>query len=94
MSNPFFGHQLLFCGETHDGFAQSKKSMNALANNGKKRKAEKNLKIEVKIEVAKEAFDRLYGFQSHPIPATPGRKIAVWVISQFGEESMKVLGVG
>jgi adenine-specific DNA-methyltransferase len=50
-------------------------------------KAEKTLKI----EIDEEAFDRLYGFQSHLIPATPGRKIAVRVISQFGEESMKVL---
>lgn len=40
-----------------------------------------------------EAWERLYGFTSHPIPATPGRRIAVRVVSQFGEESMKVINV-
>lgn len=85
----FIVRQLFFCGGTRDEFAQWQKGLNALAKTGAKRKAEKTLKI----EIDEEAFDRLYGFQSHPIPATPGRKIAVRVISQFGEESMKVLGV-
>lgn len=38
-----------------------------------------------------DAFDRLYGHRSHPIPARKGRRVAVRVISQFGEESTKVL---
>ena len=33
----------------------------------------------------------VYGFRSHPIPATRGRRVAVRVISQFGEESTKVV---
>ncbi len=40
-----------------------------------------------------EAFDRLYGFISHPIQVKQGQKIAIRVISQFGEESMKVITV-
>lgn len=40
-----------------------------------------------------EAFDRLYGFKSHPIKAEKNQKIAVRVVSQFGEESTKVLEV-
>jgi len=51
--------------------------------------AEKTLRI----EIDEEAFERLYGFTSHPIPYEPGRKLAVRVISQFGEECTKVLDV-
>lgn len=41
-----------------------------------------------------EAFERLYGTVSHPIKIKrPGQKIAVHVISQFGEETTKVLEV-
>ena len=47
----------------------------------------------MKIEIDDEAFDRLYGFTSHPTAATKGQKVAVRVISQFGEESTKVLTV-
>ena len=47
-----------------------------------------------KIELDDEAFDRVYGFVSHPIPARPGRRLAVRVVSQFGEESTKVLTLG
>ena len=41
-----------------------------------------------------EAFDRLYGQISHPIAIkSKNQKIAVRIISQFGEESTKVVGV-
>ena len=86
----FIVRQLFFYGGTRDEFAQRQKCLSTLAKTGTKRKDEKKLKIEIN----EEAFDRLYGFQSHPIPVTPGRKITVRVISQFGEESMKVLGMG
>jgi adenine-specific DNA-methyltransferase len=46
------------------------------------------------IEVDDEAFDRLYGFRSHPIQSKKGRRVAVRVVSQFGEESTKVLTLG
>ena len=45
------------------------------------------------IELDDEAFDRLYGFVSHPIATRPGQRVAVRVVSQFGEESTKVLGL-
>ena len=55
------------------------------------RKVEKTLKI----EIDEEAFDRVYGHISHPIEIKKkGQKIAVRVISQFGEETTKVLVVG
>jgi adenine-specific DNA-methyltransferase len=65
------------------------KGLSNLARTKTKRNAEKTLKI----EIDDEAFDRLYGFTSHPITIKPGKKIAIRVISQFGEESMKVITV-
>ena len=83
----FIVKQLFFCGGNHDEFSQWKKGLNDLARSKTKRNAEKTLKI----EIDDEAFDRLYGFISHPITIKAGKKIAVRVISQFGEESMKVM---
>ena len=54
-------------------------------------KQKRNVERTLRIEIDEEAFDRLYGFVSHPIPATAGRRVAVRVVSQFGEESTKVL---
>lgn len=45
------------------------------------------------IEIDDEAFDRLNGHSSHPIEYRKGQRIAVRVISQFGEESTKILEV-
>lgn len=48
----------------------------------------------LKIEIDDEAFDRMYGHISHPIEVKKkGQKIAVRIISQFGEESLKILSV-
>lgn len=85
----FVVKQLFFCGGSQDEFSQWKKGLSDLARTKTKRNAEKTLKI----EIDDEAFDRLYGFTSHPIPIKPGKKIAIRVISQFGEESMKVITV-
>ena len=85
----FVVKQLFFCGGSHDEFNQWKKGLSNLARTKTKRNAEKTLKI----EIDDEAFDRLYGFTSHPIPTRAGQKIAIRVISQFGEESMKVITV-
>jgi adenine-specific DNA-methyltransferase len=60
---------------------------------GAKARQRRNVERTFKIEMDDEAFDRLYGFVSHPIPATAGRRVAVRVVSQFGEESTKVLEV-
>lgn len=45
----------------------------------------------VKVEIDEEAWARLYKHTSHPTAFKKGKKIAVRVISQFGEESTKVL---
>lgn len=83
----FMPSQIFFCGGDKDEFAKFKKGLQSLAVASTKKAAEQTLKI----ELDDEAFDRLYGFVSHPVPATKGRKLAVRVISQFGEESTKVM---
>ncbi len=40
-----------------------------------------------------DAFARVYGHESHPFEVKQGQKIAVRVVSQFGEETTKVLEV-
>jgi len=85
----FMVRQVFFCGGDYDEFAKWKKGLSDLAKQTTKRKVEQTLKI----EIDDEAFERLYGFVSHPIEHKKGKKIAVRVISQFGEESTKVLTI-
>ena len=84
----FVVKQVFFCGGEKDEFAKWKKGLDNLAKDSTKKKVEKTLKI----EIDDEAFDRLYGHISHPIAIKKkGQKIAVRIVSQFGEESTKVL---
>jgi adenine-specific DNA-methyltransferase len=83
----FMVRQVFFCGGDKDEFDKWRRGLSDLAKSKTKQKVEKTLKIEIE----DEAFDRLYGFRSHPIPYAKGKKIAVRVISQFGEESTKIL---
>jgi adenine-specific DNA-methyltransferase len=85
----FVVKQVYFCGGSKDEFKKWEKGLSDLSKQATKRDAERTLKI----EIDEEAFDRLYGFQSHPIAVKKGQKVAVRVISQFGEESTKVLSV-
>lgn len=83
----FVVKQVFFCGGDKDEFNKWKKGLSDLAKQSTKVRAEKTLKI----EIDDEAFDRIYGFKSHPIQIeNKGQKIAVRIISQFGEESMKI----
>ena len=50
----------------------------------------KNAEHTLRLELDDEIWDTLYGFQSEAINYRLGHKIAVRVISQFGEESTKV----
>ncbi len=86
----FMVRQVFFCGGDKDDFDKWKKGLSELA----KQKTRKKVEQALKIEMDAEAFDRLYGFRSHPIPLRKGRKVAVRVVSQFGEESTKVLALG
>jgi len=83
----FVARQVFFCGGDHDEFDKFKRGLSGLAVASAKAKVEKTLKL----EIDDEAFERVYGLRSHPIPAIRGRRVAVRVISQFGEESTKVL---
>lgn len=85
----FFVKQVFFCGGDKDEFDKWKKGLDTLAIDKTRLRAERTLKI----EIDEEAFDRIYGFKSHPIKVKDGQKVAVRVIGQYGEESMKVLTV-
>lgn len=86
----FVVKQVFFCGGDKSEFDKWKKGLDTLAKDSTKKKVEKTLKI----ELDDEAFERLYGHISHPIEIKKkGQKIAVRIISQFGEESTKVLEV-
>lgn len=83
----FMVRQVFFCGGDRDEFDKWKKGLSDLAKSGTKKKVERTLKI----ELDDDAFDRLYGHRSHPLPWRKGKRVAVRVVSQFGEESTKVL---
>lgn len=86
----FVVKQVFFCGGDKSEFDKWKKGLENLAKDTTKKKVEKTLKI----EIDDEAFDRMYGHISHPIEVkAKGQKIAVRIISQFGEECTKVLKV-
>jgi adenine-specific DNA-methyltransferase len=83
----FMVRQVFFCGGDQDEFDKWKRGLSDVAKTRTRKKLENTLKIEIDAE----AFDRLYGFVSHPIPFRASRRVAVRVVSQFGEESTKVL---
>lgn len=85
----FVVRQVFFCGGDKDEFEEWKRGLSDLAKAKTKKAAEQTLKI----EIDDEAFNRLYGHKSHLFPVKKGQKIAVRVISQFGEETTKVLEV-
>ena len=76
-----------FCGGDKKDFAAWRKGLDTVAKDLAKKKAEKTLRLEFNDEI----WDTLYDFKSESIPYEQGKKIAVRVVSQFGEESTKVL---
>ena len=76
-----------FCGGDKKDFAAWRKGLDTVAKDLAKKKAERTLRLEFNNEI----WDTLYDFKSEPIPYEQGKKIAVRVVSQFGEESTKVL---
>jgi len=85
----FVVRQVFFCGGAKDEFEGWKKGLSDLAKAKTKKAAEQTLKL----EIDEEAFTRLYGHTSHAFAVKKGQKIAVRVVSQFGEETTKVLEV-
>ena len=76
-----------FCGGDKNEFKAWKKGLETIAKDKAKKKAERTLRLEFNDEV----WDTLYDFKSEPIKYEKGKKIAVRVVSQFGEESTKIL---
>ncbi len=85
----FVVRQVFFCGGDKDEFDEWKRGLSDIAKAATKKRAEQTLKV----EIDDEAFSRIYGHKSHPFLVKKGQKIAVRVISQFGEETTKVLEV-
>lgn len=83
----FVVKQVYFCGGDRDEFDKWRKGLDSVVKDKTRLRAERTLKI----EIDEEAFDSVYGFESRPIKIKQGQKIAVRVISQYGEESMRVL---
>jgi adenine-specific DNA-methyltransferase len=83
----FVVRQVFFCGGDKDEFDAWKKGLSNVALASTKKKAEQTLKL----EIDDEAFANAYGHISRPFKVEKGQKIAVRVISQFGEETTKVL---
>ena len=83
----FIVKSLHFCGGDKKEFDAWKKGLNSVAKLTTKKKAEHTLRLELDDEM----WNTLYGFESEPLTYRPGHKIAVRVISQFGEESSKVI---
>lgn len=85
----FIVREMHFCGGNKKEFDAWKKGLNSIASAKTKKKAETTLKLELNDEV----WDTLYDFRSSAIERRPGRKICVRVVSQFGEESSKILTI-
>ena len=88
-SQQFIVRSMHFCGGDKKEFQQWRKGLDKLAKACAKTK--KSAEATLRIEMEDELWDTLYGFKSEPIPYKPGRRICVRVVSQFGEESSKVL---
>lgn len=83
----FIARQVFFCGGDKEEFKDWKKGLSTLAAASAKKYAELTLKI----EIDEEAFAAAYGHISHDFKIKPGQKVAVRVVSQFGEETTKIL---
>lgn len=85
----FIVREIHFCGGNKKEYDAWKKGLNAIASAKTKKKAETTLRLTLNDEI----WETLYDFRSSSFDARPGRKVCVRVVSQFGEESSKVLTV-
>ena len=88
-SRGYVTRQLFFCGGDKKEFSKWERKLSDQVKIQQRQK----IAAQLRLVLDEEAFDRLYGFESHPIPATPGRRLAVRIISQFGEECTRVLSI-
>lgn len=85
----FIVREVHFCGGNKKEFDNWRKGLDGIASAKTKKKAENTLRLKLNDEV----WETLYDFRSSAIERKPGRKVCVRVISQFGEESSKVLTI-
>lgn len=85
----FIVREIHFCGGNKKEYEAWKKGLNAIASAKTKKKAETTLRLTLNDEI----WETLYDFRSSSFDARTGRKICVRVVSQFGEESSKVLTI-
>lgn len=85
----FIVREIHFCGGNKKEFDAWKKGLNNIASAATKKKAETTLRLTLNDKV----WETLYDFRSSSFEARPGRKVCVRVVSQFGEESSKVLTI-
>lgn len=86
-SSKFIVRGIHFCGGDKKEFDAWRKGL----NNAAPAKAKKNAERTLRLVFNDETWDSLYTYRSEPLTFVPGRKVAVRVVSQFGEESTKVL---
>lgn len=85
----FIVREIHFCGGNKKEFEAWRKGLNGIASAKTKKKTETTLRLSLNDEV----WETLYDFRSSAIERKPGRKVCVRVVSQFGEESSKVLTI-
>ncbi|MDQ3180780.1 MAG: site-specific DNA-methyltransferase, partial [Acidobacteriota bacterium] len=84
----FLVNQVFFCGGDKDEFNKWKKGLSDLSKQNTRVRAEKTLKI----QIDDEAFDRIYGFRSHPIEIKKaGQKIAVRIIIPITDSKYAIM---
>lgn len=85
--NRFRVKSIHFCGGDKKEFDAWKKGLTSL----QPRNTRKGIEQTLRMEFCDEVWDSLYDFRSEPLEYVAGKKIAVRVVSQFGEESTKVI---
>ena len=85
----FIVRSMHFCGGDKKEFDAWKKGLSTAASALTKKKAERTLRM----EFSDELWDTLYSFRSEPILYKKGTRLAVRVVSQFGEESTKIIHI-
>ena len=85
----FVARQVFFCGGDKEELNDWKRGLSKRAEAAAKKKVEQTLKL----GIDEEAFGGIYGHLSRPFAVKAGQKIAIRVVSQFGEETTKVLAV-
>ena len=83
----FVVRSIHFCGGDKKEFNAWKKGLQSVTP----RQIKRNIGRTLRMEFPEDVWDTLYDFRSAPIKYEKGRKLAVRVISQFGEESTKVI---